>query len=492
MPLPTPRDDEKQDAFISRCMGSETAMKDFPEQEQRLAVCFNRFRAAKKEDSSMADDKTEVKTFGLPTETDARRELGPDAPTAAISEWLEVAQRTYRGCVDEGGTEQACTAVSVRAANVEVKPGVELTTDEKRKRDMGTGDKRKDRMMGQSLNNVEIFRTGTWNGDKFNTTDLDDMVNNFNAVGFKPPVKLGHDEKSGDPAFGWVAALRRVGDRLVADFIDLPDKIFQAIKDKQFDAVSSEIFFNLKRDGKLFKRALKAVALLGANIPAVSNLRPLSESLQESLGTFTCEQVTLYTNREDETMPDKKAPDTVDEKQALEQKVAKLEQQLAEASKGNDAILQLQEMKETIAQLQQQTQEAQERERRATIKGKVDECHIPVLRNHLTALYDAATQTTKTVKFSVDGNESELPATKVLDDMVRVLNKTSEKLFKELGTSGGLKRDDHPAEDPSVELDRLTKEYMSKHNEAQYYTAFNKVLSDPDNVDLKKAYAQRT
>lgn len=44
MPLPTPRDGETQDVFIARCMGDETMMVDFPEQDQRVAVCFSRWR----------------------------------------------------------------------------------------------------------------------------------------------------------------------------------------------------------------------------------------------------------------------------------------------------------------------------------------------------------------------------------------------------------------------------------------------------------------
>jgi signal peptide peptidase SppA len=46
MPLPTPREGEEQDEFISRCMGDETANADFPDQEQRAAVCHRQWREA--------------------------------------------------------------------------------------------------------------------------------------------------------------------------------------------------------------------------------------------------------------------------------------------------------------------------------------------------------------------------------------------------------------------------------------------------------------
>ena len=47
MPLPTPNEDEKQDGFISRCMGNDTVKKDFPDQKQRSAVCFSQWRKGK-------------------------------------------------------------------------------------------------------------------------------------------------------------------------------------------------------------------------------------------------------------------------------------------------------------------------------------------------------------------------------------------------------------------------------------------------------------
>lgn len=44
MPIPKPKKDESQDDFISRCMGDDIMQKDFPEQEQRSAVCFSTWR----------------------------------------------------------------------------------------------------------------------------------------------------------------------------------------------------------------------------------------------------------------------------------------------------------------------------------------------------------------------------------------------------------------------------------------------------------------
>lgn len=44
MPLPSVRRGESQQAFVSRCMGSELMKAEYPEQKQRAAVCYSQFR----------------------------------------------------------------------------------------------------------------------------------------------------------------------------------------------------------------------------------------------------------------------------------------------------------------------------------------------------------------------------------------------------------------------------------------------------------------
>jgi hypothetical protein len=130
------------------------------------------------------------------------------------------------------------------------------------------------------IRGVEIFRAGEWNGDVYSTADIDEMVRAADEVGYRVPVKVGHETPPGAPASGWVTNLRRVGDRLVADLVALPARVYEAIKQRAYDSVSVEIFWDLKRAGRTFKRALKALALLGAETPAV-DLPPLSSFLSE-------------------------------------------------------------------------------------------------------------------------------------------------------------------------------------------------------------------
>ena len=102
------------------------------------------------------------------------------------------------------------------------------------------------------------------------------MITAAKDLDFRPALKVGHTkDKPGAPAYGWVENLRRDGQRLLADFTSMHDTVVEALRKQLYDRVSSEIYFNLDRGGKKFRRALKAVALLGAEVPAVANLVPL-------------------------------------------------------------------------------------------------------------------------------------------------------------------------------------------------------------------------
>lgn len=131
-------------------------------------------------------------------------------------------------------------------------------------------------MSTATIKGVEVFAAGVHNKDTYTEQDLDDMVTAFNALDFRPALKVGHTKDApGAPSYGWVSNLRRIGKKLVADFTDMHDSVAKAIRDKRYGRVSAEVFFNLHRAGRVYRRALKAVALLGAEVPAVAGLVPL-------------------------------------------------------------------------------------------------------------------------------------------------------------------------------------------------------------------------
>lgn len=182
--------------------------------------------------------------------------------------WVKVANSALERCLKAGKAEKFCEVSAIMQANSVVE------------KNMTYEDWVKQYKIEQTFNlkGVEIFAAGTWNGDTYTEKDLDEMVKAFDEVGFRPPLKLGHNMeqekkwKDGQPAFGWIDKIYRQGKKLLADFVELPQKIYEALKRGNYKQVSAEIFWNFDRDGKKFPRVLRAVALLGADIPAVSGL----------------------------------------------------------------------------------------------------------------------------------------------------------------------------------------------------------------------------
>ncbi len=391
------------------------------------------------------------------------------------------------------------------------------------------------------IDGVEIFRTGKWNGDTYSAKDLQDIVDATAKVGFNPPVKLGHADKSGGMAFGWVENVRiefdnakKTAARLVADLVDVPKDLVALIKERRFDAVSSEIFWNFKRNGKLFRRVLKAVALLGAETPGVGDLKPLHGSVEFNGSWDVVHAYTVQpkrrakmklktladcTKRLEAITDELKDEEDVEKREALFAEQSEISAKIVELSAappksddkgddddddGGDKVdpLDIKKMQDKMAEMEQALADSADRERAARVEAKVKDLRVPALRDHVAALYDLASRSDTQVRFFVSEDDKgvkkygEVDATKVIDDLVDRINKSTEKLFTTLGTSGDLRRDDEPSpdngQDAGAELDRLTKAYMVKHEikDADYQRAFAIVRDDPENAELKAQYAE--
>ena len=73
MPLVKPKDKEKRDDFIERCMGDKTSVQDFPKRGQRFAVCNSLYNARnKKEEYSMTDVEKMASAIGTLTDIIAK------------------------------------------------------------------------------------------------------------------------------------------------------------------------------------------------------------------------------------------------------------------------------------------------------------------------------------------------------------------------------------------------------------------------------------
>ncbi len=138
------------------------------------------------------------------------------------------------------------------------------------------------------MTGVEIFGVGTWKGNKFVAGDLLEIVDNTMALlesgKHKPPIKLGHstnqiivDQDDGDPALGRAVDFKVKGDKIIANFVNLPDILFNAIEAQRFTSVSVEMD-HIRHFGWF----ISAVAVIGADLPAVKTLDDLQAFLSDT------------------------------------------------------------------------------------------------------------------------------------------------------------------------------------------------------------------
>lgn len=332
------------------------------------------------------------------------------------------------------------------------------------------------------IRDVEVFAAGEWNDEKYTNKDLDSMVEAFDKVGYQVPLKLGHRDEAGERAYGWVRNLRREGAKLLADFADLSKEVYDWIQEHRYDHVSAEIFHNLKRGKDKFRRALKAVALLGAETPGVAGLQPLRTATFDGV-RGELHVIPLGTQRGSDNMPKDTTnpkPEELEEDdgdatvkelqaklEAAEQLTARVKDLEAEnnklrehAPKKGDEAFRVQELTERTEQLERALAETKDQARRREIKQKVEGFRIPALRPHFEALYDLATQVhddLETVKFTVfDGSkkrETDVSPVDVIDNLMERLDRGTKFFFEEKTLSHDLARDDEAvSDDPSEQL----------------------------------------
>jgi len=63
MPLPSPRNQEEKNKFISRCLSDDNMHKEFKNNQQRVAVCFSLYKKAKRAAETKAGEEQEEITW---------------------------------------------------------------------------------------------------------------------------------------------------------------------------------------------------------------------------------------------------------------------------------------------------------------------------------------------------------------------------------------------------------------------------------------------
>lgn len=334
--------------------------------------------------------------------------------------------------------------------------------------------------MTLALRDREIFASGTHNGIKIKDEDLDDIVAAAKEMDFRPAIKMGHNDDVGAPAFGYVENIRRVANKIIADFVDLPQEIYDAIKSKRFERVSAEILLGFKRAGKTYRKVLGAIALLGAEIPGVSGLKPLHQfGSTEYDGKLTVN----FNDRSEYVMNEEEAKALKAQLEALAAQNATLQQNFAAISA--DAEATKKRLADTSADLETERKKHIERD----IDSKVNAVTIPAFRGCVKALYQAVML--GETKLTFDAHAAVDPS-KAVDALVEQLNKASKLIFTEKAASNtefsatGSTADADA--DPGAEVQKRVEKYRSEHPSVGYNEALRNVLNlDPE---LKAAYTK--
>lgn len=126
---------------------------------------------------------------------------------------------------------------------------------------------------------IEIFRAGTHTDGAgvrrtFSRADIAAMAAGYSQHRELAPVVLGHPAADA-PAYGWVKALQADGDVLKAEIDQVEPTFAQAVRDGRYRHVSAALFLpDEAHNPTPGQWALRHVGFLGAQLPAVSGLKP--------------------------------------------------------------------------------------------------------------------------------------------------------------------------------------------------------------------------
>ena len=315
-----------------------------------------------------------------------------------------------------------------------------------------------------NIQGIEIFSEGEWNGDTYGKEDLENMVSSFGKTGFEPPVKIGHNEeqpelKDGQPALGYIDKIYIEGKKLLADFKELPKKVYEAMKRGNYKRVSSEIYWNYAKDGKVFDRVLKAVALLGAEVPAVTNLESIT-----GLYSKDNSKLKIYDKGVD-IVDNNEQKDYSIEVAQLKEELDKVNQEKAEA---------IQQLKEKDDVMKSDAITSYMKELKAD--GKV----LPVFEKELVALMSHSSDE-KVFKYSENDTEVELSQFELCKKIFSSIPSLIE--FSELSEAADIPEDYSNA---GVEADRRAKLYMENGKADNYRDALYAILAKDE--ELKEKY----
>lgn len=247
------------------------------------------------------------------------------------------------------------------------------------------------------------MEAGTWDAMTgrvtFTEDDLGDIVRSFDLLELagRVPLKFGHNDEQpatdGQPALGWVSRVYMQGRKLLGDFSDLPKVVYDLIKAGRYKFVSVELLGNVKAANRLIRWVLDAVALLGADQPAIGSLKDL-QSLTMARGSGLQSSVRVALSRANPNGGHR--PLMAEEKDDVKAILARLNAAEAERDQLRIKAARTEEAETKLTELQQKTHNERVLAHRSTLMALFetpikDKKILPAVREQFKRVYKTET-----------------------------------------------------------------------------------------------------
>lgn len=128
---------------------------------------------------------------------------------------------------------------------------------------------------------IEVFETGIWTSKEgltreWTDTDLEEIASSYDPNKFLAPLTIGHPEDN-SPAYGWVKALKKEGNKLLMNAMDVDEEFNEAVKKGLYRKISMAVFPDM---------TLKHIGFLGGKAPALKGLKPVFFGEKKAGWTF--------------------------------------------------------------------------------------------------------------------------------------------------------------------------------------------------------------
>ena len=296
------------------------------------------------------------------------------------------------------------------------------------------------------VDNLEVFMAGKWHGKDWTEKHIDNMIHAFNNVAKNIPVKLGHAkeqkllQEDGYPAAGYIRSLSKkfkeiAGKQIpvmVASLRDVPKKIKEIIDNKGYAARSCEVYTNFNDNGAIYPTFMGALALLGGDIPAVSNLDDFRD-LYSASNYVNKDSITFAYDSESGTLTElnfkEEEEKRMDELKKLQEENEKLK---ADAIKLNESVTKLTADAKTKADADVKlAAENKKKEIVSFIDSMVAKGKVLPANKDMTVATMLAIDESQKISLSVDGKVQEISALEAfkksiesMPDLVKFSEKT--------------------------------------------------------------------